>query len=444
MPSPSRSIGQPALERDGHALLKAPMTQATPAFRSDFLRTLQTRGYVHQITHPAELDEAAAKGPITAYIGFDATASSLHVGSLVQIMMLRRLQQAGHKPIVLMGGGTTKVGDPSDKDTQRPLLTDEAIAGNIASIRTVFDRFLKFGDGPTDAIMVNNADWLDKLGYVEFLRDYGVHFTINRMLTFDSVKLRLEREQPLTFLEFNYMLMQATDFLELNRRYGCSLQMGGSDQWGNIINGVELVRRVDSKSAFGVTTPLITTASGGKMGKTAAGAVWLNADMRSPYDYWQFWRNTEDGDVGRFLRLFTDLPLDEIARLEAFEGGQINDAKKVLADEATTMLHGAEAARAARAAAETAFEQGGVSSDLPTFEVTQAALAEGIVLAALAADAGLAASRGEARRLAQGGGLRLNDEPIADANRVVTGADLRNGTIKLAAGKKKIVLVKPV
>jgi tyrosyl-tRNA synthetase len=437
-------VQHPPLERKGHALLNAAMTQDAPAFRSDFLRVLHERGYVHQVTDPAALDEAAAKGAITAYIGFDATASSLHVGSLVQIMLLRRLQRAGHRPIVLMGGGTTKVGDPSDKDKQRPLLTEEAIAANIASIRTVFDRFLTFGDGPSDAVMVNNADWLDKLGYVEFLRDYGVHFTINRMLAFDSVKLRLEREQPLTFLEFNYMLMQATDFLELSRRYGCVLQLGGSDQWGNIINGMELVRRVDAKPAFGVTTPLITTASGGKMGKTAAGAVWLNADMRSPYDYWQFWRNTEDGDVGRFLRLFTDLPLPEIARLEALEGGGINEAKKVLADEATTMLHGAEAAKAARAAAETAFEQGGVSSDLPTFEIATARLEEGLALATLAADVGLAASRSDARRLAQGGGLRLNDEAVSDAARLVTVADLRDGAIKLAAGKKKIVLIKPV
>ncbi|MFZ4067353.1 MAG: tyrosine--tRNA ligase, partial [Phenylobacterium sp.] len=286
-------------------------------FKSDLLRTLQARGYLHQITHPEELDTAARAGIVTGYIGFDATAASLHVGSLIQIMMLRRLQQAGHKPIVLMGGGTTKVGDPTDKDQSRPLLTEEKIQANIDSIKTVFNRFLAFGDGPTDAIMVNNADWLDKLGYVEFLRNYGVHFTINRMLTFDSVRLRLEREQPMTFLEFNYMLMQATDFLELERKYACQLQLGGSDQWGNILNGVELIRRVDQKQAFGLTTPLLATASGQKMGKTLSGAVWLNADMLAPYDYWQFWRNTEDADVGRFLRLFTDLPLEDIARLEA-------------------------------------------------------------------------------------------------------------------------------
>ena len=417
---------------------------AAPQFRSEFLRTLQARGYIHQVTHPEELDEAAAKGVVTGYIGFDATAPSLHVGSLIQIMMLRRLQQSGHRPIVVMGGGTTKVGDPTGRDESRKMLSDADIAGNIASIRTVFEKFLRFDDSATGAVMIDNDEWLSKFGYVEFLREYGTHFTINRMLTFDSVKLRLEREQPMTFLEFNYMLMQAVDYLELYRRFGCSLQMGGSDQWGNIVNGVELVRRVDQGQAFGLTTPLLATASGAKMGKTAAGAVWLNADMRSPYDYWQFWRNTEDADVGRFLRLFTDLPLAEIARLEGLEGAQINDAKKVLADEATRMLHGEEAARAAHDAATAAFEQGSLSSDLPTMEVTRAALTEGIVLAALAADAGLAASRGEARRLAQGGGLRVNDAAEADANRTVTEADLVDGVIKLAAGKKKIVLVKPV
>jgi tyrosyl-tRNA synthetase len=413
-------------------------------FKSEFLKTMAARGFIHQITHPEELDDAAAKGPITAYIGFDATAPSLHVGSLIQIMMLRRFQQAGHRPIVLMGGGTTKVGDPTDKDQSRPLLTNETIQGNIASIKTVFAKFLTFGDGPTDAVMVDNDEWLSKFGYVEFLRDFGTHFTVNRMLAFDSVKARLEREQPMTFLEFNYMLMQSVDFLELERRLGCVLQMGGSDQWGNIVNGVELIRRVDAKPAFGLTTPLLSTASGAKMGKTAAGAVWLNADMRSPYDYWQFWRNTEDADVGRFLRLFTDLPLDEIARLEALEGAGINEAKKVLANEATRMLHGAEEAARAAAAATEAFERGGLSSDLPTHEVAAAELDAGVALAALAADAGLAGSRGEARRLAQGGGLRVNDVAWTDANRTVTTADLNEGVVKLAAGKKKIVLVKPV
>jgi tyrosyl-tRNA synthetase len=414
------------------------------AFQSDFLKTMRDRGYIHSISHPAELDEAAAARQLVGYIGFDATAASLHVGSLIQVMMLRRLQQAGGKPIVVMGGGTTKVGDPSDKDAQRPLLTVEQIQANIASIKTVFEKFLTFGDGPTDAVMVDNADWLDALGYVEFLREFGVHFTINRMLAFDSVKLRLDREQPLTFLEFNYMLMQAVDFLELERRFGCNLQMGGSDQWGNILNGVELIRRVDQKPAFALTTPLLSTASGAKMGKTVAGAVWLNADLRSPYDYWQFWRNTEDADVGRFLRLFTDLPLAEIARLEALEGAEINDAKKVLAGETTRMLHGEEAAQTAAKAAEAAFEQGRLSADLPTVEVKAADLEAGILLAALAHDAGLAGSRGEARRLAQGGGLRVNDQPEPDANRSVTAADLVDGVIKLAAGKKKIVLVKPV
>jgi tyrosyl-tRNA synthetase len=417
---------------------------APASFKSEFLQTLQARGYIHQITHPDELDAAAAGGIVTAYIGFDATAPSLHVGSLIQIMMLRRLQQAGHKPIVLMGGGTTKVGDPTGKDESRKLLSDADIAANIAGIKSVFAKFLTFGDGPTDAIMVDNDEWLSKFGYVQFLRDYGVHFTVNRMLAFDSVKLRLEREQPMTFLEFNYMLMQATDFLELNRKYNCVLQMGGSDQWGNILNGVELTRRVDHKAAYGLTTPLLATASGAKMGKTMSGAVWLNAEQLSPYDYWQFWRNTEDADVGRFLKLFTDLPLEEIARLEALPGAQINDAKKVLADEATRMAHGEDAAKTARDAAEKAFEQGVTSADLPTFEVPAADLKAGIVLANLFADAGLAASRGEARRLAQGGGVKLNDKAEADANRVVTEADLIDGVVKLAAGKKKIVLVKPV
>ena len=417
---------------------------AMSAPRSDFLRVLCERGYIHQCTDLEALDEAATKGVIVAYIGFDATADSLHVGSLVQIMMLRRLQQTGHRPIVVMGGGTTKVGDPSDKDQQRPLLTDAQIAANIEGIQRAFEKFLTFGAGPTDAVMVNNADWLDQLGYVAFLREFGVHFTLNRMLTFDSVKLRLEREQPLTFLEFNYMLMQAVDFLELERRLGCVLQMGGSDQWGNIVNGVELIRRMDAKPAFGLTTPLITTASGAKMGKTAAGAVWLNPERLSAYDYWQFWRNTEDGDVGRFLRLFTELPMDEIARLEALSGAEINEAKKLLADEATAMLHGREAAAAARAAAEAAFEQGRVSQDLPSFEIPRASLGEGVALAALAADAGLASSRSDARRLAQGGGLRLNDAPVTDAARLVTQADLKDGVIKLAAGRKKIVLVRPV
>ncbi len=413
--------------------------------KSDFLRVMIERGYVHQLSHAEELDAAALAGPITAYIGFDATADSLHVGSLVQIMLLRRLQQTGHKPIVVMGGGTTKVGDPSGKDEARKMLSHDGIQANIAGLMKAFEPFLRFGAGPSEAITVDNDEWLSKLGYVEFLREYGPHFTINRMLTFDSVKLRLEREQPLTFLEFNYMLMQATDFLELNRRYGCTLQMGGSDQWGNILNGVELIRRVDQKPAFALTTPLITTASGAKMGKTAAGAVWLNTDRLSPYDYWQFWRNTEDADVGRFLKLFTDLPLDEIARLEALEGSEINEAKKVLANEATALLHGSPAAETAAATAKAAFEEGRISGDLPTIEVPRAEVEAGVPLSNLATDAGLASSRGEARRLAQGGGLRLNDKAETDGQRLVTLADCNaEGLIKLAAGKKKIVLVRPV
>jgi tyrosyl-tRNA synthetase len=439
-----------SLETTAAAVLEPPgPSEEIPAmsdgpFKSEFLQTLQARGYIHQITHPDELDAAAASGTVSAYIGFDATAPSLHVGSLIQIMMLRRLQQAGHKPIVLMGGGTTKVGDPTGKDEARKLLSEADIAANIASIKTVFAKFLTFGEGLTDAVMVDNDEWLSKFGYVQFLRDYGVHFTINRMLAFDSVKLRLEREQPMTFLEFNYMLMQSVDFLELNRSRGCMLQMGGSDQWGNILNGVELIRRVDQKPAFGLTTPLLSTASGQKMGKTMSGAVWLNADLRSPYDYWQFWRNTEDADVGRFLRLFTDLPLDEIARLEALPGAQINDAKKVLANEATRMLHGDQAAEAAAGAAQAAFVDGTLSDDLPSYELPASELDVGVVLAALTADAGLAASRGEARRLAQGGGLRVNDKAETDANRLVTSNDLVDGVVKLAAGKKKIVLIKPV
>ena len=420
----------------------APMSEFKP--KSELVHLLVERGYLHQATNLEGLDAKAASGVVTGYIGFDATAASLHVGNMMQIMMLRRMQQTGHKPIVVMGGGTTKVGDPSGKDATRQLLTEAAIAANIASIRKAFDAYLAFGDGRTDAVVVNNAEWLDQLGYVQFLRDYGVHFTLNRMLSFDSVRLRLEREQPLTFLEFNYMLMQATDFLELSRRYGCLLQFGGSDQWGNIVNGVELIRRVEGAEAFGFTSPLVTTASGAKMGKTAQGAVWLNAELRSPYDYWQFWRNTEDADVGRFLKLFTDLPLDEVARLEALQGAEINEAKKVLANATTTLLHGAAAAEAAEAGARAAFEQGATSADLPSFDIPRATLEAGVQLAALVADAGLAASRSEARRLAQGGGLRLNDRPEPDAQRMVTLADLgADAVIKLAAGRKKIVLVRP-
>ena len=417
------------------------MTDFQP--KSDLVRTLVERGHLHQATNLEGLDARAAAGPIKGYVGYDATAPSLHVGNMATIMLLRRLQRTGHTPIVLMGGATTKVGDPTGRDTTRPLLTDELIAGNIASIRRAFANYLAF-EGPNAAIMVNNADWIEPLGYLEFLRAYGPHFTINRMLSFDSVRLRLEREQPMTFLEFNYMLIQAADFLELFRREGCLLQLGGSDQWGNIVNGVELTRRMAEAEVFGVTTPLITTASGAKMGKTAQGAMWLNGDMLGPYDYWQFWRNTEDADVGRFLKLFTDLPLEEIGRLEALQGAEINEAKKVLADEATRLLHGEPARAAAADAARAAFEEGRLSADLPTYDLPRAELEAGVMLAALVADAGLAASRSEVRRLAQGGGLRINDQPEADANRTLTAADLKDGVVKLAAGKKKIVLVRPV
>jgi tyrosyl-tRNA synthetase len=414
--------------------------------KSGFLRVLRERGYIHQITHPAELDAAAGAGVVTGYIGFDATAPSLHVGSLIQIMMLRRLQRAGGKPIVVMGGGTTKVGDPSGKDESRKMLTAAVIAANIASIRAVFGKFLHFGDGPTDAMMVDNDEWLSKLGYVEFLREYGPHFTINRMLSFDSVKLRLEREQPLTFLEFNYMLMQATDFLELNRRYGCVLQMGGSDQWGNIVNGVELIRRVDQKPAFGLTTPLLSTASGAKMGKTAAGAVWLNADMRSPYDYWQFWRNTEDADVGRFMRLFTDLPLDEIDRLEALGGAEINEAKKVLANEATTLLHGKEQAIAAELTARLSFEDGKITADLPTTTIEVGEFLKGRSNTALLVASGLVSSNSEARRKIAERGVRINDRLVTDPNEIVPWTEKHPelGVFKVQLGKKNIVLVRPV
>ena len=414
--------------------------------RSELVRVLRDRGYVHQCTDLEALDARAAAGPIAGYIGFDATASSLHVGSLVQIMMLRRLQQTGHTPVVVMGGGTTKVGDPSGKDATRAMLSDADIEVNIAGVLRAFGPLVRFGEGAGEARVVNNDDWLSRFGYVSFLREFGPHFTINRMLTFDSVKLRLEREQPLTFLEFNYMLMQAVDFLELRRRHGVTLQMGGSDQWGNILNGVELIRRVDAAEAFGLTTPLITTASGAKMGKTAAGAVWLNADRLSPYDYWQFWRNTEDADVGRFLRLFTDAPLDEVARLEALQGAEINDAKVVLANAATELLHGETQAMAAELTARLAFKDGASAEGLPTVEIERARLEAGVGLLELFADvAGLAGSRGEARRLLQGGGVRLNDEAVSDPQRTVALADLdASGVVKLAAGKKKIVLVRPV
>ena len=411
------------------------MTQQAPAFspRSDLVRLLIERGHIYQATDLEGLDEAALKGPISAYIGFDATAPSLHVGSLVQIMTLRRLQRAGHRPIVLMGGGTTKVGDPSDKTSQRPMLTDAVIAENIAGIRRAFAPFLTFGDGATDAMMVNNADWLEKLGYIEFLRDYGVHFTINKMLTLEFVKSRIDNEQPLTFLEFNYMLMQAADFLELNRRFDCTLQFGGSEQWGNIVNGIDLIRRVEGRAAFGVTAPLVTTSSGAKMGKTVEGAVWLNAEMRSAYDYWQFWRNTEDADVGRFLRLFTDLPLAEIARLEALGGAEINEAKKILANEATSLLHGREEAQTAAGASKAAFEDGRLSEDLPTVEIGADEI-KGMSNIALMVAAGFASSNGDARRQIAGGAFRIDGVKVADANALVavagSQAELRKGNAR--------------
>jgi len=414
-------------------------------FRSDFVRTIVDREYLHQCTDLEALDALAAEGTLVAYIGFDCTAPSLHVGSLVSIMLLRHFQQTGHKPIVLMGGGTTKVGDPSGRDDTRKLLSDDDIAANMAGIKKVFSKFLVFGDGPTDAVMVNNADWLDDLEYIPFLRDYGRHFSVNRMLTFDSVKLRLDREQPLSFLEFNYMVLQAYDFLELARRLNCTLQMGGSDQWGNIVGGVDLARRADGCGLFGLTTPLLTTASGAKMGKTADGAVWLNAEQVSPYDYWQYWRNSEDADVGRFLRLFTDLPLDDIAELERLEGAGINEAKMVLANEATRLCHGAEAAVSAAETARRTFADGNTGDDLPTIEVDKSELAAGIPAFELFRLAGLAASNGEARRLIKGGGGRLNNAVIANETQPITASDAdSSGVIKLSAGKKRHALVRGV
>ena len=416
----------------------------TPAFRSEFLRTIEARGAYHGCTDAEALDTLFQKERVTAYIGFDCTGPSLHVGSLVQIMTLRRLQQAGHRPIVVMGGGTTKVGDPSGKDETRQILTTAQIEANKQSILKSFERFLKFGEGPSDAIMVDNADWLDKLEYIPFLRDIGKHFSINKMLTMDSVKLRLERDQSLSFLEFNYMIVQAYDFLELFRRHGCRLQCGGSDQWGNIVNGIDLGRRVAEAELFGLTSPLITTASGAKMGKTAAGAVWLNADMCSPYDYWQYWRNTEDADVGRFLRLFTELPEADIARLEALQGAELNEAKKVLATEATALAHGRAAADAAAETARRTFEEGAIDEGLPTFEIARGKL-NGLAVTALAQLAGLTSSASEARRFIEGGGLRVNDVPVTDVKATLSPADITaKGVIKLSVGKKKHILVKPV
>ncbi|KCZ56014.1 tyrosine--tRNA ligase [Hyphomonas chukchiensis] len=411
-------------------------------YKSEFLKTLDSRGFIKQMTHPAELDAYCASGVPVCYIGFDATADSLHVGSLLQIMMLHHFQRCGGKPVVLMGGGTTKVGDPTDKEKSRPLLTDEQIASNMAGIKKAFEPFLTFGDGPTDAIMVNNDDWLSKIGYVEFLRDYGVHFTINTMIKQETVDRRLRNEQPYTFLEFNYMLLQAYDFLELYRRHGVRLQLGGSDQWGNIINGVELTRRVAGGEAYGLTSHLITTASGGKMGKTADGAVWLNAERKSPYEYWQFWRNTEDADVGRFLRLFTDLDVAEIAELERLEGADINTAKIALANAATTLLHGAEIAAESEAAAAAVFGEGASADALPTVEVPKAELEAGMLVAAAFAAAGLAGSNGEARRLIKQGAAKVNDVLVNDQNGTLSAADLVDGAIKLSAGKKRHALLK--
>jgi tyrosyl-tRNA synthetase len=413
--------------------------------RSIFLSTATERGFVHQCTDFETLDERLRGGCVTAYVGYDCTADSLHVGSLVGIMLLRLFQRCGHKPIVLMGGGTTRIGDPSGRDESRQLLADGEIARNMAGIRTVFASFIRFGDGPSDAIMVNNADWLDELRYIPLLRDIGRHFSVNRMLTQDSVRLRLERDQPLSFLEFNYPILQAYDFVELARRFGCELQIGGSDQWGNIVGGVELGRRTTGRTLFGLTTPLIASASGAKMGKSVGGAVWLNAEKLSPYEYWQFWRNTEDADVGRFLRLFTELPIEEILKLERLEGSGINEAKKVLATEATALCHGREAAEAAAATAQAVFERGGTGGELPQVTLPRDRLAHGIPAFELFSCAGLAPSSGEARRLVRGGGARINDTVVESETKPVTLADLdRHGIIKLSAGRKRHVLIRAV
>ena len=413
--------------------------------KSDLLHELSSRGYIHQCTDEAGLDALARNEIVTGYIGFDCTAPSLHVGHLISIMMLRKLQQTGHRPIVLIGGGTTKVGDPSGKDETRKLLDDETITANIAGIRETFTKFLTFGESERDALLANNAEWLDRLNYISFLRDYGRHFSVNRMLSQDSVNLRLEREQNLSFIEFNYMVLQAYDFVELHRRTGCRLQMGGSDQWGNIVTGIELGRRTLGAELFGLTTPLLTTASGTKMGKTAAGAVWLNPDMLSPYDYWQFWRNAEDADVARFLKLFTELSLEEIAKLGALEGAELNDAKKILATEATALLHGREAAEQAAETARATFEQGQLASELPTIEIPRAELEKGYGVLTANVQAGFVKSTGEARRQVKGGGIKVNDVVVNDERAVLTPADLTaEGVIKLSLGKKRHALIRPV
>ncbi|HEV2162380.1 MAG TPA: tyrosine--tRNA ligase [Stellaceae bacterium] len=413
--------------------------------RSAFLAAAEERGFIHQITDRPGFNALLAAGPVTSYIGFDCTADSLHVGSLLQIMLLRLWQKTGNKPVVLMGGGTTKVGDPSGKDEARRILSEAEIAANMAGIRRVFERFLKFGTGKADAVMVDNAEWLDQLAYIPFLREYGRHFSVNRMLSMDSVKLRLEREQPLSFLEFNYMVLQAYDFIELARRYKCAVQMGGSDQWGNIVMGVELGRRAEERALYGVTSPLVTTASGAKMGKTAQGAIWLNADKLSPYDYWQYWRNTEDADVVRFLKLFTDLPMDEIGRLAALRDNEINQAKIVLATEATALAHGRKAADEAATTAHRVFAEGGIGSDLPVTEMPKAELKAGRPAIQCFHRAGLAPSLSEARRLIRGGGARINDKVVTDETATLSLDDLNaDGVIKLSAGKKRHALVKPV
>ena len=413
--------------------------------KSDFVHELQSRGYVHQITDEPGLSRLARTETITGYIGFDCTAPSLHVGNLLSIMILRKLQQTGHRPIVLIGGGTTKVCDPSGKDEARKLLSDTEIASNVAGIEQVFTKFLSFGKGESDALMINNADWLDTLNYIDFLRDYGRHFSVNRMLTYESVKLRLEREQPLSFIEFNYMVLQAYDFVELYRRYGCRLQMGGSDQWGNIVSGIELGRRTDGVELFGLTSLLLTTSSGAKMGKTAQGAVWLNPNMLSPYDYWQYWRNTEDADVERFLKLFTELPLKEIAKLAKLEGVELNEAKKTLATEATALVHGRDAADRAAETARATFEQGVIAASLPTVEVKRGDLKNGLGVLNASLLAGFVPSTSEARRQIKGGGLKVNDEAVADDRRLLTLSDLtEDGVIKLSLGKKRHVLIRPV
>ncbi|MEQ5868558.1 tyrosine--tRNA ligase [Sagittula sp. NFXS13] len=409
--------------------------------KSDFMRVMMERGYLADCTDYQALDEKLSNGVVTAYIGYDATAQSLHVGHLLNIMMLRWLQKTGHKPITLMGGGTTKVGDPSFRSDERPLLGPEQIDANIEGMNQVFAKYLSYGDGKTDALMLNNAEWLDGLNYLEFLRDIGRHFSVNRMLSFESVKSRLDREQSLSFLEFNYMILQAYDFLELNRRYGCQLQMGGSDQWGNIVNGIDLTRRVIDQQIFGLTSPLLSTSDGKKMGKSADGAVWLNADMRAPYEFWQFWRNTTDADVGRFLKLYTELPVEECERLGALDGREINDAKIILANEVTTLCHGAEAAAAAEATAREVFEKGGVGDDLPTLELSAEELGDGISIVQLIVRAGLAKSGKEAKRLIAEDGARMDDAPLSDAGLMVDAGALAS-PIKLSAGKKRHALVK--